>query len=206
VIWERVQRWVPGRIIMPAVVSVLVLGLLTYPVVIGNQWLNWRNPEREWLGMDGLATIPSVGPDEYASIEWLWEHAREDDVMLAAGGCEWANEISRTASASGVQSLLGWPGHERQWHLGEKSIDAQIAERSKSIQTLGESLDPALIKRYGVTLIYLGPAELNGASEDAETGCVPGPFPGASDPSYPGAGWSEVFSQGDVRIFRKDGT
>lgn len=206
VIWERVQRWNPGRIIMPVVVTALVLGLLTYPVVIGNQWLNWRNAEREWLGMDGLASIPSLGPDEHASIEWLWNHAADDDVMLAAGGCEWSNVVSHTASASGVQSLLGWPAHERQWHLGEEDIDVRIADRSGAIETLGESLDPALVDRYGITLLYLGPAELEGTNAKAGTECAPGPFPGASDPSYPGPGWSEVFSQGDIRIFRKNGT
>lgn len=206
VLWERVQRWEPGRIVMPVVVTALVVGLLTYPAVIGNQWLNWRNPEREWLGMDGLASIPWIGPEEYASIEWLWDHAADDDVMLAAGGCEWSNVVSHTASASGVQSLLGWPGHERQWHLGEDDIDTRIADRAASIETLGESLDPALVDRYGITLIYLGPAELEGANEGADTNCTPGPFPGSSDPSYPGDGWREVFTQGDIRILRKDGT
>lgn len=205
VIWERVQRWRPGRIIMPVVITALMVALLTYPVAIGNQWLNWRNPERTWLGMDGLASIPAIGDDEVASLEWLWNNADGDDVMLAAGGCEWSNVVSRTASATGVQTLLGWPSHERQWHLGEETIAARIADRSNAIVTLGESLDPALVERYGITLLYLGPTEREGANVDAEIGCVPGPFPGASDPDYPGDGWSEVFTQGEVSIFRRDG-
>lgn len=206
VIWEHARRWAPGRFLMPVVVTALAIGLLTYPVVIGHQWLNWRNPDRDWLGMDGLASIAAISDDEYASIEWLWNHADENDVMLAAGGCEWAGAVSRTASASGVQSLLGWPGHERQWHLGEEGIDARIAARAEAIASLGTEIDPALVDHYGITLIYLGPAEVHGADVDASDSCVPGPFPGVSDPAYPGDGWSEVFSQGDVRIFRRDGT
>jgi len=206
VIWEHARRGAPTRFIVPALVTALAIGLLSYPVVIGHQWLNWRNADREWLGMDGLASIPAISDDEYASIEWLWKHADEDDVMLAAGGCEWAGAVSRTASASGVPSLLGWPGHERQWHLGEEGIEARLAARAEAISSLGTEIDPALVDRFGITLIYLGPAEVNGADVDPGSTCVPGPFPGASDPAYPGDGWSEVFSRGDIRIFRKDDT
>lgn len=204
-IWEAVRHWRPGRIIMPVLVTALALALLVYPIVIGKQWLDWRSPNRDWLGMDGLASIPAIGPDEYASLEWLWKNAESDDVMLVAGGCEWSNVVGRTASASGVPSLLGWPGHERQWRLGETGIGVQIIDRVSAISALGERIDPALVDRYGITLIYLGPAEVDGANADAGDTCAPGPFPGASASSYPGEGWSEVFS-GDVRIFRKDGT
>ena len=209
VLWSAVGRRRIARFAFPLGAALLVLSTLTYPVIAGKQWLDWRSPDREWVGMDGLAFLEEDPgfPGEYAGIAWLLENAREDDVMLAAGGCEWSNTVSRTASASGVPSLLGWPGgHEGVWHLGDPAITTQFAERIAAITALGTEIDPTTIERYGVTLIYLGQAELHGGGPDPGPTCAPGPFPGASDPDYPGPGWTQVFREGDVRIFRKDGS
>ncbi|MBA2247914.1 MAG: hypothetical protein H0W23_07285, partial [Chloroflexia bacterium] len=207
VLWAAVGKHRIARIAFPFGAAILVLSTLTYPVIAGKQWLDWRSPDREWIGMDGLAFLaddPSF-PGEYAGIAWLLENARESDVMLAAGGCEWSNTVSRTASASGVPSLLGWPGgHEGVWHLGDPAITTQFRDRIAAITALGTEIDPATIERYGVTLLYLGPVELRGGGPTPDTDCAPGPFPGATDPAYPGPGWTRVFSEGDVRIFRRD--
>ncbi len=209
VVWSAAGRHRLARIAFPLGAAMLVLSTLSYPVIAGKQWLDWRSPDREWVGMDGLAFLeedPGFA-GEYAGIGWLLENAREDDVMLAAGGCEWSNTVSRTASASGVPSLLGWPGgHEGVWHLGDPAITTQFRDRIAAITALGTEIDPATIERYGVTLIYLGPVELRGGGPDPGPTCTPGPFPGASDPAYPGPGWTQVFQEGDVRIFRKDST
>jgi len=207
VLWAAVRRDRIARIAFPLVAALLVLSTLSYPVIAGKQWLDWRSPDREWIGMDGLAFLEDDPgfPGEYAGIAWLLANAREDDVMLAAGGCEWSNTVSRVASASGVPSLLGWPGgHEGVWHLGDPAITTQFRDRIGAITALGTEIDAAAIERYGVTLIYLGPVELRGGGPDPSPTCAPGPFPGASDPGYPGPGWTQVFSEGDVRIFRQD--
>jgi len=207
VIWAAAGKHRIARIAFPLGAALLVLSTLTYPVIAGKQWLDWRSPDREWVGMDGLAFLEDDPgfPGEYAGIAWLHEHAREDDVMLAAGGCEWSNTVSRTASASGVPSLLGWPGgHEGVWHLGDPAITTQFRDRIAAITALGTEIDPATIERYGITLIYLGPVELHGGGPDPSATCAPGPFPGASDPAYPGPGWTQVFGEGDVRIYRRD--
>jgi uncharacterized membrane protein len=208
VIWSSVRFNRVTRIVFPIVAAVLVVSTLTYPVVVGKQWLDWRSPDREWIGMDGVAFLeddPNL-PGEYAGISWLLANASNNDVMLVAGGCEWSNTVSRTASASGVPSILGWPGHEGQWHLGDEAFESDFQNRTAAITSLGTEIDNAMIEQYGVTLIYLGPVELNGGGPDANPTCSPGPFPGASVPNYPGPGWTQVFTEGEVRIFRKDDT
>jgi len=208
VIWSSVRSNRVARIAFPIAAALLVASTLTYPVVVGKQWLDWRSPDREWVGMDGLAFLEDDPdfPGEVAGIDWLLSNATDDDVMLVAGGCEWSNTVSRIASASGVPSILGWPGHEGQWHLGDEAFESDFRNRTAAITSLSTEIDGATIERYGVTLIYLGPVELNGGGPIANATCAPGPFPGASDPDYPGPGWTQVFTEGGVRIFRKDGT
>ena len=207
VLWSAVRGKRIARFVFPLGATLLVVSTLSYPVIAGKQWLDWRSPDREWVGMDGLAFLQDEPgfAGEYEGIAWLLDNARDDDVMLAAGGCEWSNTVSRTASASGVPSLLGWPGgHKGVWHLGDPTITTQFRDRIAAINALGTEIDPATIERYGITLIYLGPVELRGGGPRADANCAPGPFPGASNRGYPGPGWTQVFSEGDVRIFRKD--
>ncbi len=196
-----------ARVGLAAGVAVILLGGLTYPVVAGNQWLDWRNPGREWVGVDGLAYLDSPAlPGSYASLNWLWTHAKPHDVMLSAGGCEWSAMVGRPAAATGVPTILGWAGHEEQWHLNPDDPRANSIERAVDIRALFSELSPELLEKYGVTLIYIGPSELAGSDARAGYDCVPGPFPNARNPDFPGAGWTEVFAEGDVRIYRRDGT
>jgi YYY domain-containing protein len=216
VVWSSLRPLITARIatIVVAVgtVAILLLGA-TYPVVASKQWLDWRNPAREWSGIDGLAYLDDPqqswsSPGEYAALQWLWKNGTQDDVLLAQSGCEWGTDIGRTASATGIQSILGWDGHEQQWHLADPEIYSKVTERIADVNTLFTQPTPELLDKYSVTLIYIGPVETNGSSYtnsiDGPT-CAKGPFPGANNPSYPGAGWSEVYNAEGVRIYRRDG-
>jgi YYY domain-containing protein len=208
-IWKAFRRNVAARYLLPTGLAVILVAGLAYPVVGGKQWLDWRNPDRDWQGVDGLAYIEDDPryAGEYAAIDWLLDNAAEDDVVLAAGGGEWDNEIGRIASGSGVPAIIGWHGHEAQWHLGDPAFQASLLTRIADITTLfsGPPTDE-LLDRYGVTLIYIGPTETQGIGAEPSATFAPGPFPGANDPNYPGPGWSEVFNEGGSRIYRRDGT
>jgi uncharacterized membrane protein len=215
-IWASLRTAIAerGALVLVGLVTAAVMTLgLVYPVVGGNQFFNWRSPNREWMGLDGLAYVQDPmqswsAPGEYGAIQWLYDNGTQDDVMLAAGGCAWLSDVGRPAGATGIPTILGWQDHEWQWHLANPNIVADLAERITDINALYTLPTPELLDKYGVTLIYIGKVETSGSSGNKpfESGCAPGPFPGASDPNFPDAGWSEVYNADGVRIYRRDGT
>lgn len=204
VLWKRSKRWRAGRILIATATTAILIGGLAYPVVAGSQWLATRNPDHDWQGVDGLAFLEESDPATYDALQWLWNNATEDDVLLAAGGCEWYSAIGRPSAASGVPSIIGWAGHERQWHLGDDEILDQLPERVAAIYSLFARPTDELLDEYGVTLIFIGRTETQGV-DGAVAGetCAPGPFPEATSPEFPGPGWSEAFSEDGVRILRR---
>jgi YYY domain-containing protein len=216
VLWNAVRTVPIVRVVLPVSIAAAMLTGLTGTVIGMNQWTQWRFvPDSDgWIGMDGLYFLEKEEPwaGEYGGIEWLYENASEDDVMLSAGGCEFTLDIGTTASGSGIATIIGWQGHENQWHLGQPGFQEEITTRVGAIHTLWDDLDPALLDEYGVTLIYIGPTERNGPIypdpdklDDLST-CAPGPFENANNPEFPGAGWTEVYTNDEgVRIYRRDG-
>jgi YYY domain-containing protein len=206
-LWTALNRSFLTRVALPALVALILAAGLIYPAVAAYQWLEWRSPEREWQGVDGLAYLAESNPDERAAITWLWENAGSDDVLLAAGGCEWDLNVGRTAAATGIPTIIGWGGgHEGAWHLGRPDFRAEMDQRLEDISALYASRPQALIDQYGVTLIYVGRSELgqDGTSEP-DPGCATGPFEGIDNPGFPGPGWELVFDQGDAKVFRRSG-
>lgn len=177
-----------------------------FPVVAGHQWIEWRNPEHEWVGIDGLAYLEETDPAAYDAIDWLWNNADTSDVILAAGGCDWVDELGRPSAGSGVPTIIGWDGHEIQWHLGDPEYPQELVDRNAAVQELFETLNPDLLDEYNVSLLYIGAAETDGANKETGPRCSPGPFVNASNPDWPGPDWTEVFSGEGVRILRRDGT
>jgi YYY domain-containing protein len=209
-LWTWLQPARIARLLVPLAAAVIILGGVLYPVVAAHEWLDWRSPNRAWVGVDGLKSdgAAPISPDERAAMDWLWSHNQPDDVLLAAGGCEWDIYVGRVAAATGVPSVIGWQDHERQWHLGDQALVSQIPGRVNDITALYASRPQDLIDKYGITLIYVGPSELgqNLAAKPQAGQCASGPFPTLQDSSFPGPGWSPVFEQGNVRIYRRIGT
>lgn len=211
-IWRSLHRHVVARVALPAGLAVIVLAGMAYPVMGGYQWLEWRAPDRQWDGVDGLAYLNADGDQyagEYEAIQWLLENTDQDDVILTAGGGEWDSAIGRVSGGSGVPAIMGWAGHEDQWRLGHEGYTAEREQRVNDIIALYDGTPPEqdILDHYGVTLIYIGPTETNGTGAETQSGYVaPGPFPAARDPDYPGDGWTEVFNQDGARIYRRDGS
>ena len=207
VLWSLLNRARLARMTLAGSVVVILLGGLTYPVVAGKQWLDWLSPEREWVGVDGLAYLDvETRPGSYEALNWLWHNAKPDDAMLSAGGCEWSWIDTRPSSVTGVPTILGWPVHEVQWHLNPEDDRDNVEERVDHINALFAELDSALLDKYGITLIYIGPAERRGGTREPSERCATGPFfndgPLVVDP----AKWTQVFASGEVLIFRRIGT
>src|SRR5690606_36353208 len=95
----------------------------------------------------------------------------------------------------------------RQWHLSDDDVLVELPRRITDIDEMyAGPPSPELLDKYGVTLIYIGPNELNGAmrprSEPSPGYMSNTPVPTARDENYPGLGWELVCEQDDVRIYR----
>ncbi|MGC9359561.1 MAG: DUF2298 domain-containing protein [Anaerolineae bacterium] len=108
--------------------------------------------------LDGTAYLQQAAPDEYAAIQWLRAHARDDDVLVEAPGGSYS-EFNRLSAWTGVPTLLGWMGHELQWR-GNYDIQG---EREPDIAAIYQSSDvartEALLDAYGIDLVVVGPRE-----------------------------------------------
>lgn len=197
----RASMWV--RPVTGAVGALaLVLGL-AYPSVAYYQWTGGFS---DWRGLDGLAYVEQQNPDEYAAIQWLDDRATSSDVVLEAAGCSYGNSYrtdvrhNRVSAFTGVPTVIGWGWHEQQWRNGQPEAD-RIGERQAEVREMFADPRSPLFAAYGVTFIYVGSLERDG-SEGCRT--LEEPYQGVSTASYPGAGWTQVFIQGDVAIYQKD--
>ena len=141
--WRRGVAW--------AMLS-LWAALATYPL------LTAPTPTSTW-SLDALTPLAAIAPDEAAAVTWLQTHAGPTDVLLAAPGGSYQVAAVRLSALSGVPQVLGWPEHERQW--GRSA--AQLARRERDVATAYTAADvterDAVLRRYGVTLVVLGPRE-----------------------------------------------
>ncbi|MGH2560021.1 MAG: DUF2298 domain-containing protein [Thermomicrobiales bacterium] len=200
-------RWGTARVALGAGVTVAVAAGLVYPVVASEQWTEWESP-RDWRGLNGAAFIEDLAPDDLAAIRWLEDNAREDDVLLEAPGCQYQVNggipTSRMSAFTGVPTVSGWTGSERQWRGGQPELMAQLgvpAPSAREADVAAMFADPQspLVEQYGVTLLVVGFFERQGT-----TACeIAGPYPRVSQPDYPGPGWEEVFASGEARIYRR---
>jgi uncharacterized membrane protein len=99
-----------------------------------------------------------VRPHDAAAVRWLRENAPPGAVMLEASGGSYS-EHNWVSAHTGIPTLLGWPGHQRQWrgsydlpNLREPDI-AAVYQGADAWQTW------TLLEQYGVDYVYLGPLE-----------------------------------------------
>jgi len=112
-------------------------------------------------------------------------------VLEAVGGSYSAEGFGGVSAASGLATVLGWPGHEDQWRGGDPSARAQIGPRQEDVKTIYTTLNAdealALLKKYKVDYVYVGQLERN-------------TFAPESLAKFDQFG-SPVFREGDVTIY-----
>ena len=162
--WHR-QR--PGRGVVPRlghytwimVVGLLVAASLYYSVGAGldRAGLLRQGYSLKDNTLDGLAFLRGSDPGEYEAIQWLRYQAPWGRIVEAVGG-EWS-DYGRISAGTGLPTVLGWKGHERQWrgssrpfHGREEDV-AQIYRSDDAMEAL------RLLQRYDVRYVYVGHRE-----------------------------------------------
>jgi YYY domain-containing protein len=178
--------------LLNGVFVLLLAGALLYP------WLTAGKTFREAQRVGLVGQTPREGtPDGAAAIEWLRQNTAGNAVLLEAVGGSYSPEgFGGVSAATGLATIMGWPGHEDQWRGGDPAVRAQIGPRQEDVKTIYStpSADEAraLLKKYKVDYIYVGQLEQQnfppeGLSKLAQLG-------------------EPVFQQGEVTIYRVAGS
>ena len=136
--------------------------------------------------LDATAFLREQAPGEHAAIEWLRANAEADDVIVEAVGDDYS-AFGRVASFTGLPSPLNWPGHQLQWR---GSSEPQVG-RAEDVAALYGATDAsaaeAVIERYGVRYVVLGPRERGKYAVDSLDHLAPA--------------LSLAFARADVRVY-----
>jgi uncharacterized membrane protein len=111
--------------------------------------------------LDATAYVEDRYPAEAAAIRWLERRDGRPTIVTAApGGYRWRSAdgegASAPASLTGLPTVLGW-FHEEQYR-GAAPYDRRLA-RVGTIYEGPTDRGRALLDRYGVQYVYVGPAE-----------------------------------------------
>ncbi|MDF1556900.1 MAG: DUF2298 domain-containing protein [ANME-2 cluster archaeon] len=138
-----------------AMVSViLVLAAMSYPVFATcSRSDNFNNQPT----LDGAAYFRQEYPNEYNAILWLDNISGTPVVLQSPGNTYKLN--THVTTFTGLPTVIGWAGHEKNWRNRAETIDQRWAEvpqvyLSSNIGTVNQILD-----RYQVEYIYVGGVE-----------------------------------------------
>ena len=182
-----------------------LLAAVAYPTIATAQWTREFGP-REWRGLNSAAFMANLNSDDLAAMQWLYNNAETNDVIIEAPGCSYQVNggipTSGLAAMTGVPTIIGWGGHEGQWRAGQPELLGQIGTRQGDVAAIYADPASALVDQYDATLLYVGGYERNGAP-----GCdLAGPYPSVANANFPGQGWEPAFTSGETTIYRRVAT
>ena len=151
----------PGGYLLGAALVALVAAGAVFP-----QHMAWRAlAEGERTGLLGVTRRDNT-PASAASIAWLRANAPDGSVVLEAVGNSYDVEGSGAAqvsAASGLPTVLGWPGHESQWRNGDAKLLDELQVRQYDIDAIYSATDAnqarTLLEKYKVRYVYVGAYE-----------------------------------------------
>ena len=168
-LWNRFR--VPALFATAVYGSALAVALLFPVFAAQSRSIEYRGPvtneTRLPPTLNGLAYIDRWNPDEYAALLWLRENVNGSAVILEAVGGSYTG-YARVSADTGIPTVLGWPGHQRQW----RGTTPEPGIREPAVGTI-YSLAPwpetaALLDQYDVTHVYFGRLERDTYNPQAE--------------------------------------
>jgi uncharacterized membrane protein len=170
-LWNRFR--VPAVLASVVYVGSLIVALLFPLFAIQSRSVEYRGPidnvERPAPTLNGLAYLDRFNTEEYDALMWLRENVNGQAVILeAVGGSYSPQGHARVSANTGIPTILGWPGHERQW----RGATPEPGIREPDISTI-YSLAPwdqtaALLNKYNVTHVFYGRLERDTYDPQAE--------------------------------------
>ena len=108
--------------------------------------------------LDSIRFLEQRNQDEKNVILEIGKIAEIKDILVESVGGSYTDH-GRVAGYSGVPGVLGWKGHEVQWH----GDDAVFNDREQDVETIFTTTDReelnSLIDKYSLTMVVVGPRE-----------------------------------------------
>ena len=177
---DEVEPWrIPdgARLAFAVVSTILILTGLVYPLLaIQSRYIvEAGHPASTVMTLEGGPSLAS-GQDDYNVIQCLAAVARSDDDVVAEAvlpniAYNTRDTFSRVSGLTGIPTLIGWDNHEKQWRGNTyDQINAFYDDKHQFVETRQEAIARlyntadwnmvrTLVKRYGITYIYVGPTE-----------------------------------------------
>ncbi len=127
---------------------------LVYPFYGFISKTNGFQPEM-WT-LDSAAYLEHSNPDEAVAINWL--KSAPDGVVLEAIGGSYSG-YARISTNTGLQTVLGWPGHESQWRGGYEEIGSRQADVEMIYAATDWKTTKNLLEQYNIDYVYIGTLE-----------------------------------------------
>ena len=108
--------------------------------------------------IDGISYLEKTAPAELAAIEFLRGAAEPGDRLVEAVGGSYT-EFGRISGSTGVPTVLGWPGHERQWRGSGDLVAPREADVRELYETEDQETASGLITAYGLDFVVVGDRE-----------------------------------------------
>lgn len=108
--------------------------------------------------LDGTRFAQGESSADYAAIQWLRDRGGLKERVLEAVGGSYSG-AARVSERTGLATILGWPGHERQWGRAGSLLAQREADvdRAYSTPSLEEAI--TILRQYGVTYVFVGRVE-----------------------------------------------
>ena len=87
-LYRETKTFPAFRTVLAVVGAAGLLAALAYPIIATNQWTLVHGP-RDWQGLNSAAFFADYSADDLAAMQWLYDNAQEDDVIIEAPGCSY---------------------------------------------------------------------------------------------------------------------
>jgi YYY domain-containing protein len=143
------------NILFRVVMGLVIFAGLLYPLF---GLMNKTNDFKPLYGftLDDFDRIKRENPDEAAAIEFL--RAVPNGIIAEAVG-DGYSAYARISANTGLQTVLGWPGHEAQWRGDYAPQGSRRDDMTKLYAASRWEDAQAIIDKYNIRYIYVGTLE-----------------------------------------------
>ena len=143
------------NVIFSVLIGLVIFAGLLYPSLSLLTKTNNFNPSYGFT-LDDFDRVKRENPDEAAAIEFL--RTVPDGIIVEAVGGSYSN-YARIATYTGLQTVLGWPGHEDQWRGSYAPQGSRSDDITKLYTTTRWEEAQSIIDQYDIRYIYIGAIE-----------------------------------------------